>query len=214
VIRVYDDAGKRDRNARAGRRYSQVLEHNVVKMNATLTITIILAFVGYIAAYVNNVVIEKRRQRLDLINKRINNLYGPLYVSVEVGRAALTGFFTTIHRTIDIDKDLPLKEPLAKDEEAEYRIWVENVLMPINNWCEGVIRENAHLIKEREMPKCIVDYIAHVSTYKVIIAKWKTGDFSKIYSVIPYPEKLRSYAVKSYNDLKVEQLRLIKKSLS
>ncbi|SRR5712692_5366355 len=182
-------------------------------MTATLIITIILAFVGYAATYVNNALVERRKERLDLINKRINNFYGPLYVAVEVSQASLVAFFATIHKTIDIERELPLNKPFTKEEEAEYRIWMENVLMPINEWCERIVRENAYLIREKDMPTCILDFVSSVSAYKVLIAKWKKKNFSEVYSAIPYPKDLHGYAAESYNDLKEEQLRLIKELL-
>jgi hypothetical protein len=182
-------------------------------MNETLIITIILAFIGYIATYINNALMEKRKQNLELINKRINNFYGPLYVAVEVGRASIKAFFASINKKIDIDNDLPMQEPFSDKEEAEYRIWLENVFMPLNEWCEIVMRENAYLIIEEGMPPCILEYFSHVYTYKAIIGKWKKNDFTEIYSAIPYPKELYKYATESYNDLKKEQLNLIKKSL-
>jgi hypothetical protein len=178
----------------------------------TLIITIVLALGGYLATYINNVLVEKRKQRLELVNKRINNFYGPLYVAAEVGRASITAFFVAIGRQIDIDRDLPLEQPLTKEDEAEYRIWIENVFMPVNEWCEGVVRENAYLIREKDMPQCILDFVAHVSCYKAIIAKWKKKDYSQIQAGINYPKELYGYAAKSYNELKREQLRLINES--
>jgi hypothetical protein len=177
--------------------------------NMPLLITIGLAFCGYIVAFLNGAHVAKRKDRLELLNKQMANFYGPLYVASHVGRAAVTAFFTSIGIKLDIDKDLPLKNPLTKEQEVEYRIWVENVLMPINDWCEKLMRENAHLIREKRMPKCILDFFGHVSVYRAVIAKWEKKDFSQIYSAIPFPNELHSYATKSYNELKDEQLGLI-----
>lgn len=180
-------------------------------MTISIIVTIVLAVAGFIAAYLNNYASEKRKQRFELVNKKLNNLYGPLFVATEVGRASVTGFFASIGRKIDIDKDLPLTEPLSKEEEEEYRIWVQKVFMPTNEWCENVVRENAYLINEQHMPECVLRFISHVSCYKAIIAKWETKKYNEIYSPIPFPKELNEYAVSSYNDLKKEQLKLIEK---
>jgi hypothetical protein len=180
-------------------------------MTLTLTITIVLALAGYLATYLNNALTEKRRQRLELTNKRLNNFYGPLFVAVEVARASVKGFFTTIGRNIDVDKDLPLTEPFNRKDEAEYRLWVENVFLPMNEWCAKVIRENAYLVKEKEMPACVLEFMSHVSTYQAITAKWRKKDYSQTYSVIPYPGSLGNYARESYKALKEEQLKLLER---
>jgi len=81
----------------------------------------------------------------------------------------------------------------------------------MNLWCERILLENAHLLREREMPVCILQFITHVSSYKAVVRKWEVGDFSERFSLIDFPEDLRSYATDAYQALKEEQLRLIGK---
>ena len=54
----------------------------------SLVITVILALTGYIATYANNLRLARRKERLDLINKRIDEFYGPLYVASQAGYIA------------------------------------------------------------------------------------------------------------------------------
>ncbi len=49
------------------------------KFIITASITIGLAIFGYIAKYVNDIRIAKRKDKLDRINRQLKELYGPLY---------------------------------------------------------------------------------------------------------------------------------------
>jgi hypothetical protein len=169
--------------------------------------TIILAFIGYIATYINNFVITKRKERLELVNNRLNNFYGPLYVAVNVSKACVEGFFLKIGRSLLEDR----VRPFSKTDKLEYVTWMQTVLIPLNERCEKILLENAYLIIEPEMPQCILDFITCSSGYKVLSANWQKGDYSDVFSVIPYPPDLGDYLATSYNQLKKEQLNLIEK---
>lgn len=50
--------------------------------------TFIIAFLGYIITYLNNLQLARRKDELDLINKQINEFYGPLFIASEAGLIA------------------------------------------------------------------------------------------------------------------------------
>lgn len=172
-----------------------------------LIITIALAFAGYFATYINNLILARRKERLDFINKAINDFYGPLYVATHAGNTAYRAFVARLGKADDPNLD----KPLTEGEFAEWRLWIINVLMPLNEWREKLILENAYLIQERDMPECILHFLTHASVYKAIIRKWEDGDYSERFSIIEYPDELLGYATKNYRSLKDEQLRLIGK---
>jgi len=93
----------------------------------------------------------------------------------------------------------------------QWRIWVENVFMPLNLQVEKIILENAYLIRERAVPECLLKFVTHVSAYKAVLKSWEKGDLSEWTSTIPFPKELQTYAADSYAELKQEQLRLIGK---
>ncbi|MEK9138482.1 MAG: hypothetical protein AAB393_15260, partial [Bacteroidota bacterium] len=117
-----------------------------------------LALCGYVATYVNNLLVERRREKLAFINKQITSFYGPLYVASVVGRTAYDALVAKLGR----HHDLNLDSPLAEHEFSEWRLWVTHVFMPMNMWCERILLENAHLLREREMPPCILQFITHI----------------------------------------------------
>ena len=172
-----------------------------------LIVTVALAFIGYFASYINNLVLARRKERLDFINKAINDFYGPLYVITHVGQTAYMAFVAKIGK----QNDPNLEKPLTEKEFAEWRLWVVNVFMPMNERYENLLLENAYLIQEKDMPECVLRFITHVSAYKPVIKKWESGDYSEQFSIIDFPEELLGYATRAYRSLKDEQLRLIGK---
>lgn len=172
-----------------------------------IVVGVALAFCGYVATYVNDFLAERRREKLAFINKQITAFYGPLYVASVVGRTAYYALVAKLGRHHDPNLD----SPLAEAEFAEWRLWVTHVFMPMNVWCERLLLENAHLLREGEVPPCVLQFITHVSAYKAVVKKWESGDYSERFSLIDFPESLHTYATGAYQELKTEQLRLIGK---
>lgn len=179
----------------------------MTEQSITILVGIALALCGYFATYLNNLVAERRREKLSLINKQITSFYGPLYVISVVGRTAYEALIEKLGRHHDPD----LQTRLADNEFSEWRLWIMHVFMPMNLWCERILLENAHLLREREMPRCILQFITHVSAYKAVVKKWESGDFAERFSLVDFPEDLGNYATIAYQELKAEQLRLVGK---
>jgi hypothetical protein len=164
----------------------------------SLIITVFLALLGYLMTYWNNIRISKRKEQLDLINKRISEFYGPLYVSTQASRKAYLTLLKKLGRSAVFDDP---KSKATKADIKEWHIWVKSVFMP----------NNEYLIQEQKMPDCLLDFITHVSGYKAILNKWESGDFSENLSVVDFPVEIQDYAIDSYQQLKEKQLELIGK---
>lgn len=174
----------------------------------SLVITVILALTGYFATYANNLRLARRKERLDLINKRIDEFYGPLYVASQAGYIAWRALLDKYKREgLFFDEG----QPPSEERFREWRVWVENVFMPLNEFREKLILENAYLIREQDMPACLLAFVTHVSSYKAMLAKWEMGDLSEFVPLVEFPSALTEYAAKSYQELKTEQLALIGK---
>jgi len=166
---------------------------------------VILALLGYFLTYANNIRINKRNERLELINKQINQFYGPLFVSVNTSDIAYKAYLQKIENRKTIDSGMSFTDY----ENKEWEIWLESVFMPLNLFGEKVVLENAYLIREAEMPQCLIDFLTHVSAYKALLKKWESGDKNEVMPLIDFPKELREYIRDSYLELKKEQLRLI-----
>ena len=175
----------------------------------SLAVTVFLAFIGFVAAYWNNLRIAKRQERLELINKRIGEFYGPLYIANQAGARA----YRTLVRKLNKKKAVFADEtgPPTEKDLAEWRIWLKHVFMPNNEIIENLIMKKAYLIQEEDMPECLLEFITHVSVYKAVLSKWEGGDFTESLSIVDFPTEIGKYASDSYRQLKAKQLKLIGK---
>jgi hypothetical protein len=172
-----------------------------------LVVTVGLAFVGYFATYANNIILARRKDRLDRVNMQLRGLYGPLYA---IDRATNTAWIAFRSRYKPRGAYFDDADPPSLDELEAWRVWMAEVFMPMNLLMEKAIIENADLIIENEMPKSFIDLIAHVAAYKPVMKKWEEGDFSEHLSFSEYPrDRLSDYVERSYVALKNERAELL-----
>jgi hypothetical protein len=168
--------------------------------------SILLTFVGWRVTHWKDRELAKHKDQLELVNKRLNEFYGPLYVASEAGETAYNSLLEKIGAKED---RYGAGKTLTEDELTEWLVWMENVMMPLNEIRERLIIDRAYLIREREMPDCLTEFVKHVVGFRAVLAKWKKGNFTELYSFRIYPRELQEYARRSYRELKEEQARLI-----
>src|ERR1700757_1005980 len=171
-----------------------------VLQNAAI-LTVILALGGYFITSLSTHMLARRRDKLDLVNKRINEFYGPLYVASEAGNIA--------YRSLLKRQGKEKSDPILDSEMKEWTLWMTTIFMPLNDIRERVIIEKAHLIVEERMPQCLLDFVTHVVGYKAVLARWAEGDYSERRSTIGWPPEFDVYVKRSYAALKAEQARLM-----
>jgi hypothetical protein len=77
-------------------------------------LTGLVTAIGWLVAYRNAQVVQRRKDQLELVNKQIADLYGPLYVSCESGKSAYQALLKKLGRTKGVfNEDRP-----ASDEEV------------------------------------------------------------------------------------------------
>jgi len=183
---------------------------NILKDNiqiVSLISTILLAFIGYIVSYLNNLRINKRKDRLDYVNKQLNEFYGPLYVitqSSEITYEALREV-TAKRGNRYINQEAPKK----KGDLSQWEIWLKEVFIPTYDILDKLIIEKSYLIEERDIPDCLNNIIAHNAGYKVLIKNWEKGNFEDRKSIVKYADDLAKYAKEKYLKLKQKQTKLI-----
>lgn len=166
---------------------------------AVLTVT--LAFVGYLMTFTITHMIARRSDRLKLVNERLNDFYGPLYIASQAGNIAYRSLLRKQGKTQSF--------PILDSELEEWVLWMKTIFMPLNDIREKIIIDKAHLIVEEQMPHCLLDFVTHVVGYKAVVAKWAEGDYSERRSTIGWPPEFDAYVERSYQALKAEQTRLL-----
>lgn len=166
-----------------------------------LFLTISIAFAGYLITIIGARMLNQHRDKLDLVNRRLNEFYGPLYVASEAGNIA--------YRSLLKKQGKLVSEPILDSELKEWILWMNTIFMPLNDIREKIIIEKAYLIVEEQMPQCLLDFVTHVVGYKAVLAKWAEGDFTERRSTIGWPPEFDIYVKKSYAALKAEQTNLL-----
>jgi hypothetical protein len=168
-------------------------------------LTVVLAFFGYLATFLSARILARRKDKLELVTRRLNEFYGPLYVASEAGTIAYRSLLKKQGKTQSF--------PILDSELKEWMLWVTTIFMPLNDAREKVIIEKAYLIIEEQIPHCLLDFVTHVVGYKAVVAQWAEGDFTERRSTIGWPPEFDHYVERSYAALKAEQTRLLHGSL-
>lgn len=176
--------------------------------NTTLWIPLLVAFLGYLLTYSNNVRMEDRKTRLKYLSDQLQVLYGPLFSLSHASHQAW-GELTKIlrpHSGVLFDESHPLSEA----ELEKWRLWMTTVFQPLNLRMEEAIINNAHLIVGSDMPVPFQDFLAHVEAYRAVIRQWEVNDFSQHTASLPYPVALDSYLKRTFLDLSHHQSKLLR----
>lgn len=170
----------------------------------TVILTVVLAFVGYLVTILGSQMLARRADRLKLVNRRLNQFYGPLYVASQAGNIA--------YRSLLKMQGKEHCHPIRPEDMKEWVLWMTTIFMPLNDVREKIIIEKAHLIVEEQMPICLLEFVTHVVGYKAVMAKWAEGDYSETRSTIGWPPEFDRYVARSYAALKSEQTSLLHNS--
>lgn len=171
---------------------------------STIVLTVVLAFAGYLVTFISNRMMTRHADHLRLVNQRLNEFYGPLYVASQAGNIAYRSLLSKQGKT--------QSHPITDDDLKEWVLWVRTIFMPLNDIREKVIIEKAHLIIEEQMPPCLLDFVTHVVGYKAVLSKWAEGDYSERRSTIGWPPEFDGYVERSFKALKSEQTELLHSS--
>jgi hypothetical protein len=164
-------------------------------------LTIVLAFAGYLVTFLSTRMMALRADRLRLVNERLNEFYGPLYVASQAGNIAYRSLLKKQGKTQSF--------PILDGEMKEWMLWMTTIFMPLNDIRERVIIQKAYLVVEERMPQCLLDFVTHVVGYKAVLAKWAEGNYAERRSTIGWPPEFDVYVRNSYAALKAEQTRLM-----
>jgi len=182
-----------------------------IKTAATLAVTIVVALLGYLAKYLNDLRLAQRKERLEHVEKQLRDLYGPLYAlctALEKAYASFRSFYRPGIPYWDPPESQPSRVTTA-EEVAAFHLWVKEVFMPLNRQLVRAVVDHSELLEEPEIPQCLLDLLAHVSAYEGIMKEWELDNYSHHTPLVRYPGKeLVPYATRHYLRLKKLQASL------
>jgi hypothetical protein len=176
---------------------------------ATLSVTVLLALLGYFVTYGNNLRLAQRKDRLERVERQLREFYGPLLSLAEASTRVWEAFRGKYRPggpywgTPDMPSD---------DEAASWRMWMSTVFQPMNEEMARLVTQHADLIEEIDTPECLLDLYAHVAAYRPVLEAWKVGNVLEHTSLLEFPaESVLEYARKHCHKLKQEQALLLGK---
>jgi hypothetical protein len=166
----------------------------------TLLITVFLALTGYLYT----LFLARRKDRLARINRQLRDLYGPLYALSETGTHVWSSFRTQ-HRPSG-GSFWKAESPVHDNDAEAFRLWIRSVFMPLNRQMMDLVVNQADLLEGSEIPQCLLDLCAHISSYEALLVQWEQGDFTVNEPIVNFPRHaLRAFALKEFERLKQEQ---------
>jgi hypothetical protein len=173
------------------------------------SVAIGLAFVGYVATYLNGLRLAQRQERLARVNRQLSDFYGPLLALTQANERIFGAFVERHARPggVSVFQDAT---PPNEEELRDWRLWVTAVFLPNIRAMRELVVGHADLLVEAEMPPLLLDLCAHVSGYEITVARWAEGDYGDHLSVVHFPaEAISDYARQGFAALKAEQASLL-----
>ncbi|KAG2489113.1 hypothetical protein HYH03_012339 [Edaphochlamys debaryana] len=164
---------------------------------------------GSLFAYFNAKSIEERKARIERVNKQLKEFYGPLLACITASRTAWHAMVK--QHSPDGTKDalgMAIAADLNGPEARAYRVWMTEVLQPLNERAARVVTEHIDLLDSPGLEPMLLQLVAATSAYRVTLKRWKDGDLTAS-TGIKYPDKLADAVSKEFARIKRRQLALL-----
>ncbi len=117
----------------------------------TAIVTIFVALAGYLITYWNNILLSRRTDRLNRINKQLNEFYGPLYSLVYSSSKSWVTFRTKYRsqkRSYFSDNPPPTEEELQA-----WRLWMTTAKIENSHYAQknGKLKRSSHETKYKKL---------------------------------------------------------------
>lgn len=167
------------------------------------------ALAGYLFTYYNSKLETERDARLERVNEQLREFYGPLLACVTATASAYAAMVKQ-HSPDGTRKGLSqaIQSNPEGPEACAYRLWMTEVLQPLNEKAAAIVTNRIDLLESSRMEQHLLRLVAHVYAYRVVIERWKEGDYRQ-YSVLKYPDQLADYVQQAFAALKERQARLL-----
>lgn len=177
-------------------------------MNISTILTISIPVILALIAYLNSLRLEQRKNRLERLNRQLDELYGPLLALVQSNQRAWENFIAKHGDNPDFYKK---KSNPTPEQIEEFHNWMKTVFIPHNKKIYHMIVNNTSLLVEDEIPLVILKLFAHIMEFQINFRNRKDERAEVTESRSKYPGKdLLKYCEETFKELKTEQIRIIK----
>jgi len=183
----------------------QILLFRYIPISAI--IVLISGIIGYFIKYYINKRHQKLNRTLEYLDKQINEFYWPLYVLTNAGKTLFNEIFDKCDKTGFVES------PSSKKPVLEWRLWVEEIFIPMNERIEEIIFKKSYLVIEDTIDPCFIEFLDHSAQYKVLVKEWSLDVFLNFHTEKKYPKALKTYIEDRLAKLRKEQRRIREKLL-
>ena len=144
-----------------------------------IAVSILVATFGWFVAYASKRKHDSRLAQLERVNRQLRELYGPLYIGLSAANRTWEAFWEKHRPAHGEDYYFGPSVEVTKEEKKVWRNWVENVFEPMNAKAEEVLTNNIDLLDSDDIPDAFIDALAHIASYRAVLAQWKESNFSE-----------------------------------
>ena len=142
------------------------------------------------------------------MGEQLKELYGPLLSCVTASKSA----YDAMVRQVAAGDAVVFRAAVQGDKDGAsavaYRTWVEEVLLPLSERAARLVVERADLLEGSAIEPLLLQLVAHVSAYKVILRQWREGSKGER-SAVPYPDEVHAWVQDHFKRLKHRQSELL-----
>lgn len=159
--------------------------------------------------FYNTKATDERKAQIERVNVQVGKLYGPLLACVHATRTAYAAMVRQ-HSPDGTSEGFraAVRDDPGGPEGQAYRRWMKTVLQPLNERASETIVNNVDLLEAGRVDPTLLQFVAHVSAYKVILRRWEEGAIGE-WSAISYPNQLLEYVTREFKRIKRKQAELL-----
>ena len=198
----------------------------------TLDVSVLITILGAVGAVVAWAVDqrvgrqqERRQRELELIERQLKELYGPLYATVSSSKKIFQAFHahataveTRLGRTYSFTgfRDGTVSPEVA----ALHRKWIRSIMVPQWEEMERCIRTNGDLVIEPDFPEAFAQVLTHIASWRLLVESWEgtegllrvdAGERSaeRSFAAIVFPTAYQEYVSEAYARLRQRQSEIL-----
>jgi hypothetical protein len=183
-------------------------------LDPTTVMPILLACLSYVFTTLHTLRSEQHKSLVSRVSQQLQSLYGPLLACVTASKSSYEAMVRQFSgsATDQCPSAADFRAAVRRDPHGPaacaYRQWVREVLLPLSAKAADLIIARADLLEGTSIEPTLLQLVAHVSAYKVILRQWEQGAIDQV-SAISYPDHIHEWISREFSRLKRRQAALL-----